>query len=659
MPKSGLDLKIAVDYVIYQIVARKEMSFVQNQLESCRKSRWLIWLYVIAVVATVAVTSFIIATLFLIGGGPQVGGEFVVVFLLVSAVTLAIIVIGTCYKFWQIEKGGVAVATMLGGRRIQPNTTDADERKIINVVEEVAIASGVLVPAVYLLENEKGINAFAAGFEINDAVVGITLGAAKLLSRDELQGVIAHEFSHIFHGDMALNMRLLGWLHGITVMALLGYLLCRSIRLARGGSKNQQIVVGAFLVGLTLAVVGYAGMFFASLIKSAVSRQREYLADSSAVQYTRNPSGLAGALKKIASLNEGALIGNVRALETSHFLFADGVKHNLRDLFATHPPLIKRIKKLDPNYRATSGKLSFKQAELAWLAEQFDSNGEAKVEATLSPRQVETKAAWQFRTGEISPLQIASAAALLETIPRKLDLAVHDPYAARAVVCALLLDDRDEIYNKQLEILDYCQDSLFKREVLDLSKEIVKVPASYHLSLVALAVPALALLPQTNYRLFVDVIEKLVEADSNISLFEHLVQVVVKSQLERIRKGGGVRDVRYYSVDAIKGKVVTALACLAFLGNPDNRQVAKEAYNSGLAALKLTEDESQFSVEDLDCLKSCLESCIGMLRQSSVKVREQALAAFLACIGADRQITEQERNLFGVIAVSIDYPILL
>ncbi len=222
----------------------------------------------------------------------------------VAGTTLIVIALGSLYKISVLSGGGTAVAEALGGRPIEPSTRDLDERVVLNVVEEMAIASGTPVPPVYLLGDEEGINAFAAGHSGGDAVIGVTRGCVRLLSRDELQGVIAHEFSHILNGDMRLNIRLIGVVHGILVVALAGYFIMRSVGYSSHRSRSNRNsgggVIAIIVFGLSLYVIGYLGVFFGKLIKSAVSRQREFLADASSVQFTRNPGGITGALQKIA-----------------------------------------------------------------------------------------------------------------------------------------------------------------------------------------------------------------------------------------------------------------------------------------------------------------------------------------------------------------------
>ena len=319
---------------------------------------------------------------------------------------------------------------------LHPETTDPDERRILNVVEEMAIAAGTPVPPVYLLEKEDGINAFAAGHSPSDAVVAVTRGCVRTLSRDELQGVVGHEFSHILNGDMRLNLRLMGVLFGILLIGLTGYILLRSssgyrVRDDRDDDRGGRNVLP--LIGLALYVIGYVGVFFANLIKSAVSRQREFLADASAVQFTRNPDGIAGALKKIGALSAGSTIREPRAEEASHMFFGSaGGAGQLFGLLATHPPLVERIRRLDPSFDGDFSKV------------RLDPPGD---ELGIRPTAARQPRARSFafnpaeavaQVGTIAAPQILYAAGLLEDLSPAIAAQAHDPLGAQALVLALL-----------------------------------------------------------------------------------------------------------------------------------------------------------------------------------------------------------------------------
>lgn len=325
------------------------MDFFERQSKARRHTTLLVFYFILAV-TLIVLAIYLVVDLALFGGGvkqhhygydaaPVLSLWNPQLFLWVALGTLAVIGIGSISKMSELSQGGSAVATMLGGEPVNPNTTDPDERKLLNVVEEMAIASGTPVPQVYLLPDES-INAFAAGHSPSDTVVAVTRGCMRLLTRDELQGVIGHEFSHILNGDMRLNIRLIGLIFGIMALAIVGRILLQT-----RGRKNPLP-----LLGLALLLIGWIGVFFGRLIQSAVSRQREFLADASSVQFTRNPEGLAGALKKIGGLSYGSRLESPHADVASHMFFANGLRESVFNLMATHPPLEDRIRAIEPSW---------------------------------------------------------------------------------------------------------------------------------------------------------------------------------------------------------------------------------------------------------------------------------------------------------------------
>ena len=261
------------------------------------------------------------------------------------------VALGSLYKIAELSAGGETVALMMGGRAVDPQTTDLAERRLLNVVEEMALASGIPVPPVFVLENEPAINAFAAGHQPGDAVVAVSAGALQYLSREELQGVMGHEFSHILNGDMRLNLRLIGVVNGILVLAILGYYILRFGGLFSAVDPTRTAAARpSSSSGWRWSSSAILGVFFGNLIKAAISRQREFLADASAVQFTRYPGGIAGALKKIGGLDEGSRIRDAHASEISHMFFGDAFAGSFFRLFATHPPLDERIRALEPDF---------------------------------------------------------------------------------------------------------------------------------------------------------------------------------------------------------------------------------------------------------------------------------------------------------------------
>ena len=332
------------------------MNFFEAQDKARRNTLWLVLLFTLAVAGLIVLTNLFLLSVYVYLKTEQFvvspetlsyfysWEEFAIVGLGVCLLVLG----GSLFKALSLSGGGPTIAEMLGGRLVSHGTTDLQQRQLLNVVEEMAIAAGMPIPQVYLL-SDTSINAFAAGLSPANAVIGITEGTLTRLNREELQGVIAHEFSHIANGDMRLNIRLLAILHGILLIGLVGYFMFRSLRFAGRARKGAGGIFALAAIGVGLMVIGYAGSFFGQWIKAIVSRQREYLADSSAVQFTRNKDGIAGALKKIGgSSHVGSYLSSPSAPEYSHAYFANGISSFWQSLFATHPPLETRIRRIEP-----------------------------------------------------------------------------------------------------------------------------------------------------------------------------------------------------------------------------------------------------------------------------------------------------------------------
>ena len=322
---------------------------------------------------------------------------------------------------------------MLGGRPVDPQTKDLAQRRLLNVVEEMAIASGVPVPPVFVLENEPGINAFAAGFHPNDAVVAVSQGALNYLTREEIQGVIAHEFSHILNGDMRLNLRLIGIVYGILVLAVIGYYVMRSTSFSSRDDEKKGGAAAILFIGLAMYILGYIGVFFGNLIKSAISRQREYLADASAVQFTRYPQGIAGALKKIGGLTEGSRIRDQHAEEVSHMFFGDALSGSFFQLFATHPPLADRIRRLDPEFNGQFPDVEPVDPSADVRPAKPTSRGVAVAQTPLAAMALDNSARLR-EVGRPQQDHLDYAGEVLRGLPPALADAAREPFSARALV---------------------------------------------------------------------------------------------------------------------------------------------------------------------------------------------------------------------------------
>ena len=410
------------------------MDFFGYQQQARRYSALLVVLFALAVLALVLAIDALVGWLLVLGDirydYQRLADVPPAVYGWTSAATLALIGAGTLRRLWQLGEGGPVVARLAGARWVPPDTTDPARRRLLNVAEEMAVASGLAMPRIYVMDDEPGINAFAAGHGPRDAVVAVTRGCLDRLDRDQLQGVVAHEFSHLLHGDGPLNIRLLGLLHGITAPGALGMWLVRSA-VSPGIRRGEQARVfpPQLLAGLALAAVGYLGVLLARLIRAAVSRQREHLADAAAVQFTRNPRGLAGALRRIREEAGGASLRTAQAEAFSHMLFATASRSWLNRLLATHPPLDVRIGRIYPPF--THRRVSAPESAPP-VPEPVPAQP-----PVAQPRAVPADALAGL-VGHTDVAGLGYAAALLDGIPASLRQATRSADAAGALLGGLL-----------------------------------------------------------------------------------------------------------------------------------------------------------------------------------------------------------------------------
>lgn len=637
------------------------MDFFAHQDRARRNTRWLVGLMLVAFVATVVLV-YLVAMALLVGGRSEASPGLSAsldwwqpdLFLLVTTGVSFVIGGGSAYKTMQLSGGGEPLAEMLGGRRLQPDARDPLERKVLNIVEEMAIASGTAVPPVYLLDREQGINAFAAGTDIDSAVIGITRGAAETLSRDELQGVVAHEFSHILHGDMRLNLRLIGLVHGILVLGLIGYYMLRIVGSGRRSSNSKEgggAQAALLLFGLGLMVIGYVGTFFGSLIKAAVSRQREFLADASAVQYTRNPAGIAGALARIATA-DGSKLETPRAAEASHMFFASG----LWTLFATHPPLAKRIARIDATKAAllaTATDGSDLRSGPAGTAGVAGFAGSATTSsppptATETPVQASPRAAVEA-IGEPTAADIAHAHALLEKLPPHLRDAAHDPYGCRGVVYALLLDNDPNIRHRQFELLETHAEKQACEETRRLSLVIDRLPREQRLVLIDTAIGTLRNLSPQQYRGFRSAVDALVQADQRLDLFEWVLQKILIRHLD---PAFGLHAKRRERRSAKSHDVAMLLSCLARAGASSDQEAhaafAQAAAATGLRNLNL--------LPASDTRLDALGRAVDALADIKPKSKRRVVEAVAATVAHDGVVTATEAELLRGVADALGCP---
>jgi Zn-dependent protease with chaperone function len=577
-------------------------------------------------------------------------------FAAVSFGTLAVIGGASLYKWSEFSGGGSAVAESVGGRRVDPHTTDPKEHQLLNVVEEMAIASGLPVPAVYIMDDEPAINSFAAGLTSSDAVVTVTRGTLEKLSRDELQGVVAHEFSHILNGDMRMNVRISAIIFGILVIGLAGRAALWGMRYGRYGSsrgKGGGGAVAVLAIGLALLVVGYVGYFFGRLIQASLSRQREFLADASAVQFTRNPVGVTGALKKIGGYAIGSTIQTHKAAEISHFFFAQEFVSNFGGLWATHPPLDVRIRAIEPEF---DGKF-FEPEEVVDVAKQPWSKVAHMPPPAPSPSPevgVAFGAALAAAAGTLSPEGAAQAQSILAGIPASIRTAARSPHDAPILLFGLLLDDDPSVRQKQLASIAASEGSDALKTLQQLDGDLRQLKPEHKLPVLQLALPALKALPPSALGSFAGTLDDLVQADGRVTTFEFALQRLVLRALA-INRAPSAPVTQIYSFQAVATEISVVLSAMAHASSDDGNEAAR-AFAEGASQLKLVEGSISFLPEAASGLVQ-LDAALDKLAGASGPIKQRLLMAAAHVVSADGVLLTREAELLRAVAASLDVPL--
>lgn len=674
------------------------MNFFESQDRVRKHTVRLVILFALAVISLIVITNLLVMAVFGFINMEQTqrGGSTAMqidwqTFALVGVGVGLIVLMGSLYKIVALSSaGGKAIAESLGGKLIPRNTDDLQQRKLLNVVDEMAIASGVPSPPVYLLVNELGINAFAAGFSLEDAVIGVTQGTVEHLSRDELQGVIAHEFSHIFNGDMRLNIRLIGVLNGILILGVAGYFILRSAAFSgRGRSNNNGKGAAAIMaLGLGLMAIGFAGTFFGGLIKAAVSRQREYLADASAVQFTRNPDSIAGALKRIGGLQFGSKVENPGASEVSHAFFAQGVS-GFKSMAATHPPLSERILRIDPQWDGQFSKADTADSsenenkdenknESSGLADKKSKPSREQVVAALGAVATAAAgvaasasvgstngAATSATTTEVSaaideigspkPESVHYARTLLAELPSAIKEAAGDPYGARALIYALVLDSGQEIRDQQLAHLEQVSDPGVLTLMQKLQAPMQNLDKKFRLPAMDIAIPSLKQLSLDQYQTFRDNLVALIEMDGRVDLLEWSLQKNLFSYLDAHFFGPGPAKNPRYSLAEVRDEVGLVLSVMARAGH-QNLQDMQAAFDTATTSLELGQVHLADSNEiSLIKLETAFEKLVLLKQQG----KQQLLKACAASVAYDKKISTMELELLRAFSRILDCPMPL
>src|SRR5665213_1499500 len=654
------------------------MDFFAQQEKTRKKTKWLV-IYFILAVATMIVAIYIAAVVIFSGvqlhqhrgnyyndgSAPQISLWDPQIFLAVALGTIAIILIGSSYKTMALAAGGSAVSEMMGARLVSANSTDPDERKLLNVVEEMAIASGVPVPQVYVMDDEDGINAFAAGHKPGDATVTVTRGCMKLLSRDEFQGVIGHEFSHILNGDMRLNLRLMGTIFGILCLAIIGRILLQT---ARGGGRGRGQNPLPIL-GLALLIIGYIGVFFGRLIQAAVSRQREFLADASSVQFTRNPNGITGALKKIGGLGEnGSRLAHAHSEELSHMFFSNGISEAFIGLLETHPPLPDRIRVFDPNF---DGKFPYvrydgldqpseeiSKQKRAPLPNLFGTAVDGAILASGDdderPPVIKSRHVLP-NIGNPTPLHLEYAVKLRDALPENVKAAAREPLDAVALIYAMLLSDDEKMRATQVAEIGKRSSQSVSDKTAALFPDVSKFVASVHLPIINLALGGLRQLSTEQFQNFSQTLQWLIESDGKVELFEFVLQKIVLRNLDSQFNVPQKSVVQFYMIKPLVPDCAVVLSALANVSSDDAAEIEK-AFKTGAPYLRAPDDADLNLLPQENCGVNEIDAALNRLAQAVPIIKKNLIEACIHTVGADGVIVESEAELLRAISDTLDCP---
>jgi len=657
------------------------MNFFQQQHEARRQTRKLVILFVLAVIGVVAAIDVVLVLVFAAAELKSTEGqvfsfsgalrEHPVALVVTSILTTLVIGIASVGKTFSLRSGGKAVASGMGATQVGTGTSNPHHRRLRNVVEEMAIASGVPVPEIYVLEQEAGINAFAAGFTPSDAAVVVTRGAMEKLTRDELQGVVAHEFSHILNGDMRLNIRLMGILFGILVVGLIGRKILEGMRHTRDSKGLGPILIAA----LAIMVLGYFGLFIGRMIKAGISRKREFLADASAVQFTRQTDGLAGALKKVGGLTQGSKLDAGDSEDVSHMLFCDGI--GFSGLFATHPPLLDRIRLLDKTFDPRQ----FGDIHKRWSGDvdilALDDELALAGRSGLAPSAVTPTPTKGKGKGRSRPTELPGAAAevridahtvaaqvgnpasddyraadaLHAKIPDRLKQAARDPAQAEALLLALMIDGASR--TAQLKLIGDSAGAGAVAHAEELGSVLDDLHPMMRLPLANIAFPALRRLPRPRLTLFLTTLEQLMHFDGQISPYEFCLATLVRVQVVDFLDPPNAKAFGKAKLGTCKDEAAGLLALLAHHGHEHTAE-AERAFQAGASALFQGQHLAYAPADDW---RRFLDSALPKLDRLDATGKQLLIEALVRAISQDGLLSVPEAEFLRVICAALHCPL--
>lgn len=637
------------------------MDFFARQAATRRQSRWMVFLFLLAVAAIVVAIDFVVVTTVAILSVKDDGGllasqdmslaRYPLVIVFSTIFVLGVIGISSLVRTVSLAAGGGKVAEQLGGTRVGADTTDPLKQRLRNVVEEMAIASGVPVPQVYVLEREAGINAFAAGYSPANAAITVTRGALVNLNRDELQGVVAHEFSHVLNGDMRISTRLIGLLFGLTVIAMIARTILRFTPRSSGSSRKGGGILVIYVAALVVLALGWIGLFFGRLIQAAVSRHRESLADASAVQFTRDPQGLRNALVKIGALGAGSRITDADPEEVAHLLFAEGIPR----AFATHPPLVERIRELDPRFQPSE----FDEVRRRLALTAPDAGDEERKRAEAARRQafqqavVLAPAAIAELVANPGTEHVLQAQAVLESLPASFERAARQPGQAAALFTALAIDREPDARELQLGFVQQQFGIEFVAAVRAMLAEVDALSAVQRMPALLQVFAALNQLARAERVDLLKCLNGLMVRESRASAFGYalrkLAQVQLQDNLDPRRRAAG-----YLAPQGARDELQVLFSALAAQGT-DDEPAMRRAYEAGMAVMLKGDIRPPFL--KLGHWPPRLDQALTRIDRLKPAAKGELVKALVLTIASDRRMTVAESELLRAICAVLHCPL--
>lgn len=641
------------------------MDFFSHQEKARRYTRVLIAYYLIALIFIVTAVNVVVYYFFIFlefyPYTPQNWFTEGVVYYL-SMGTLLLILSGSFYRWKKLKSGGHVVAEMVGASLIDSSTSDPQIRKFINVVEEMSIASGVPLPNIYVMENEQGINAFAAGYLPTEAVIVVTRGAIDSLNREELQGVVAHEYSHILNGDMQINIKLVAVLAGILMISLAGKMLThgrsstnrRSMHLSSSGRNSS--VSALIILGFMLQLVGFIGVFFGRMIKAAVSRQREFLADAAAVQFTRNPQGIASALNKIVGasagfLNNGSEIKDAHAEDMSHMCFSEALNMRFSKLLATHPPLVKRIERIYPGFLS--------RVKARQMTENIRETNQQAFDSSDVLQSVSMLTSVSPMTSPVTPKEVVSTVGLIDQAHIDYAQVVHESFSenllkatyqkatAKAVVWALIVA---RMKKEDMAAANSCLGVEAAEAVGLYLSEIKQLKKSQQLPLFDLLLPGLKLMSKKEKVDFIEITEVLIKCDKRYSLFEFVLLSLLQQHLSSTAAEN--KKIKYYSFKPLSEDLQLIFSVMAQSSGVSIAE--RESVYQKVAKGFFIQDYKLLQMKVISVTK--IQKSMQKLSLLSPLLKRNVLEACADIVMGDGKIKTAEAELLRAISESLGCP---